>query len=271
MKEMTLKDIQSASLEILKDVHEFCQDNGIRYTLYYGTLLGAIRHNGFIPWDDDVDIAMPRPDYERFIKTYVSKKGFKLFSREGEEGDNVYIPFARVCEMEKTMAVCTYIPWCSSMTGVWIDIFPLDGLEDEKTLALARIKKANQCRLLCSRVRLGKGKLDLDKGLKGLLKTLLKKLLYRNRHYYFDRFISICKEKDYSRMNFFSTLVNAVYSEILPKSVCDKFLLNRFEDSEFYVMNGYDLCLKSMYGDYMKLPPVEQRVPKQDYIDFYWR
>ena len=70
MKEMTIQEIQQVTLEILKDVHEFCVDNNIRYSLSGGTLLGAIRHNGFIPWDDDADIQLPRPDYDRFIRTY---------------------------------------------------------------------------------------------------------------------------------------------------------------------------------------------------------
>ena len=70
MREMALKEIQQVSLDILKDVHQFCINNGIHYSLCYGTLLGAIRHNGFIPWDDDIDIMMPRPDYDRFVNTY---------------------------------------------------------------------------------------------------------------------------------------------------------------------------------------------------------
>lgn len=271
MREMSLKDIQGVSLDILNEIHEFCQGNSIRYTLYYGTLLGAIRHNGFIPWDDDVDIAMPRPDYDRFINSYVSKKGYKLFSREINENENVYIPFSRVCEMEKTMVISPIIPWCSSLTGVWIDIFPLDGIDEDQTMAQNRINRVNKCRRQCFRVRRSMGNLIWRRGLKFNLKTILLKLTYKNKLYLFDRFISICQEKDYDCSKFFSTLVNPEYSEILPKSSCDKFLLNKFENTEFYVMNGFDLCLRSMYGNYMQLPPVEKRIPKQDYLNFYWR
>ena len=88
MKEMNIQEVQHISLELLKEVHEFCVENDVKYTLFSGTLIGAIRHHGFIPWDDDLDIAMPRPDYEKFIHSFKSKKGNKLFTRE-MQGDNV--------------------------------------------------------------------------------------------------------------------------------------------------------------------------------------
>lgn len=80
MKEMTLREVQLFELDILKDVHEFCMANHINYSLAYGTLIGAIRHKGFIPWDDDIDIVMPRPDYDRFCRTYKSQAGYEIFS-----------------------------------------------------------------------------------------------------------------------------------------------------------------------------------------------
>ena len=76
---LTLEDLKRVGLEILTDVHEFCERNDIWYSLGYGSLLGAVRHNGFIPWDDDIDIMMPRPDFERFVSTYHSDR-FEVIS-----------------------------------------------------------------------------------------------------------------------------------------------------------------------------------------------
>ena len=69
-KQLTTEEVKKMNIDILSVVADFCEKNGLRYWLYYGTLIGAIRHNGYIPWDDDIDIAMPRPDYEKFLKTF---------------------------------------------------------------------------------------------------------------------------------------------------------------------------------------------------------
>jgi lipopolysaccharide cholinephosphotransferase len=69
-KQLTIEEVKKMNLDILSVVADFCEKNGLRYWLYYGTLIGAIRHNGYIPWDDDIDIIMPRPDYEKFLKSF---------------------------------------------------------------------------------------------------------------------------------------------------------------------------------------------------------
>ena len=97
-KKLSLDEIKSNSLQILKLVHDFCVANNIKYSLAYGTLLGAVRHKGYIPWDDDIDIMMTRPEYERFCNTF-KMKGLSLHRHQNDP--DCYILFARVCDEEK--------------------------------------------------------------------------------------------------------------------------------------------------------------------------
>lgn len=128
MRHLTLQELQQFSLDILKDVAGFCEKNNIRYSLGYGTMLGAVRHKGFIPWDDDVDIMMPREDYEKFRTIYKSKLYSFIDSRNTPD---CYIAFGRVCDTKKTLA-SSCIPWVKKDVGVWIDIFPVDRVPDDK-------------------------------------------------------------------------------------------------------------------------------------------
>jgi len=130
MKELSLDEIKQISIDLLQDMHEFCIEHNLKYSLGFGTLIGAIRHMGFIPWDDDIDIMMPRPDYEIFCRTYVSKHGYELVApcKKG-----CYISYARICEVEKTLVVSP-AAWHSTPSGVWIDIFPVDGAPDDENL-----------------------------------------------------------------------------------------------------------------------------------------
>lgn len=121
MKELTLKDKQEIMLDIMLDIDKFCRENNIRYSLAYGTMLGAVRHKGFIPWDDDLDIFMLREDFERFIKTYPGERYHVLYNTRNENEflatgyAKVHDP-STVIKGEKT----------HTKYGVFVDIFPLD-------------------------------------------------------------------------------------------------------------------------------------------------
>lgn len=269
---MSTADIQSVSLEIMKDIHSFCVKNGIKYTLYGGSLLGAIRHKGFIPWDDDIDVAMPRPEFERFIHTYYSEKGYRLFSRGIGGGNEVYIAYARVCDLRKTHVKQKTI-WTDSQTGVWVDVFPLDSLEDDIELCrqrLVRIKKVANKGIL---YRLSFSPLNRCSTIKGMVKTLIAKIhaVFINECPY-DRLTRIATELEWGSTNHFGNIVFTAYGikERHRAQVIDSFLLIPFEDTSFFVMCGYDEALKDKYGDYMILPPIKQQVAKHDSYEYYW-
>lgn len=272
MREMTLREIQLFSLEILKDVHKFCVENGIRYSLCGGTLLGAVRHKGFIPWDDDIDINMPRPDYDRFCASYKSSR-FRIVAPNNPQS---LIAFTRVYDMEETYVDCISEPWAAFSTGLWIDIFPMDGASDSHTSFTHNAKAAMfwhrvqyWCRssnaslrnhfsfsLLAKKVLFLPGS-DYNSFLIRLANSKLKKIVLQYRFNATDHWTQlVCPlyaRREYHTMNGFNK-----YERLL------------FEGGYFCVYSGYKTYLNDIFSDYMELPPLSERKPKQSEIKFYW-
>ncbi len=278
LREMSLMDIQQECLTILKDVHQFCVDHQINYTLCGGTLLGAIRHNGYIPWDDDIDIAMPRPDYDRFIQIYQSKNGYQLFAAEKKNCKGVKIAFARVCDMHKTYVDTNFIPWNEVETGLWIDVFPLDGANDNIIEVKKKTSQIIMIWRLCIFHRIGYGDLSKKKYIGKKLRTLFLKVFYLNKvGCVIDKLTKLhirqCRYWDYSQCNYFTSFTFPKHGikEYLPQSMLATYSLHVFEDTHFYVMDQYDEWLKALFGDYMKLPPLEQRIGNGHENIYYWR
>ena len=267
MKEMNIKEVQQVSLELLKEVHDFCVEKNIKYTLFAGTLIGAIRHHGFIPWDDDLDIAMPRPEYEKFIHSFQSKKGNKLFSRE-LPGCNISLAFARLCEMNNTYVDDTH-PWTKENKGIWIDIFPLDGIENDVQLANKRVEKVFKIWYLGCHIRSSKASITLNKTLYRKAKQIIKRFFCHILSIIFkpyDTHISLCKEYGFDKAICYANLSWPGW-----KMREYDYILVPFEDSEFFVMKGYDESLRLKYGDYMQIPPVERRRSSHSFNAFYWK
>lgn len=264
---MTTKDIQQVSLDIMKDIHNFCQLHGINYSLAYGTLLGAVRHKGFIPWDDDIDLFMTRPDYDRFCKEYQAHDGLSLM---------VYpqsmLPFARVCDTKRTHVDDGRCYWTKEKHGVWVDIFPIDGAEDSQEQLEKRFAKADKYRNLSLAYRSTKMKLSECKGNMEKLKVIVKRILFC---FYspVPQTLKILMECDYDKCSYVTNLScpDSWGVEHFKKELFESYTTLPFEGQELCVIKDYHKVLQDYYGDYMQLPPVEQRVSKHSVYKYYWR
>lgn len=267
MKELALKELQSLELEILKDIHDFCVDNDIKYSLYGGSALGAVRHSGFIPWDDDIDIVMPRLDYEKFRMTYKSNR-FQYIDRRDDKKS--MIAFSRVCDNNRTVSKSND-PWHRGKTGVWVDIFPADGYNSSD---MELYRKCVELRRKSLKYRKAFCSFDMSKGLKYNLKLVAKKILFRKHAgEIVDQLIKESMKYKFGEEDSWAVLC-CPYAKrtIHPISSFNDVKLTKFNSYHFFLLNGYEIMLSNVYGDYMQLPPVEKRVPPMSSTDFfYWK
>lgn len=260
MKELSLQELHSVALDILKEIDGFCRPRNIRYSLAFGTLLGAARHKGFIPWDDDIDLVMPREDYERFRKEYKSEK-YPYIDRITTK--ECYIAFGRVVETEKTRLVGVQ-PWHSRKlhSGAWVDIFPMDYVPDEHDEYMRLYRSMNMLLRLTRKVRRFTAPYD------PALPLNLKLKLFRRRlgHHTYKKmdpsevimdYMELLRLATSAKTSHLGSLACADTPEYyFEDSVFQEYVDLPFEDSLFRVPARYDHVLRTLYGDkYMELPP----------------
>ena len=259
MKPLLPEEVRQIQCELLQHVADFCEASGLTYFLAYGTLIGAIRHDGFIPWDDDIDIAMPRQDYDKFVQSFnLHESHHRIIDFSLDQ--NYGISFAKVYDNRTWLYEYKYK---EDKFGVYI-IFPIDGVVGKWQMHKARIfdkllhaKRANfKNRTLA----------------KNLSNCIAKCLLYP----FSIKDILRCVDKNV-RQHLFGTTPYAgimleTYGtcEVVETSVFSDTILHRFEDGEYRIPIGYDRWLRSIYGDYMQLPPKEQQNAHHFY-KAYWK
>lgn len=262
MKEIDNSQIKPMLLDIMADVDKFCSSNNIRYYLISGTLLGSIRHDGFIPWDDDIDIWMPRPDYDRFLKEYTHPY-YKVIS---SSTDKAYpLDYAKVHD-DRTIIKER---GGDGNWGISIDIFPLDGFPTEKA-GRALFEKTKRLRRLVANQRFTrKGTIQASNGMVKNISIAVGRIVhpfisFNKLMLKMDR---LMKSYDYESSPYCSCLCwrCLIFSK---KMLGNK--THRFENKEFRIPEDYDSVLKIIFGDYMTLPPEEKRTSLHGTVA-YWK
>ncbi len=251
---LSLRDIQEREAGILRALAGFCREIGVRYYLAGGTLLGAARHGGFIPWDDDVDILIPRPDYERLIRIANGRIGryeVKTYPRDKQYG----YPFMKVVD-----------PECMARTRdmgkpqpLWIDVFPMDGLPDGDKAVCRVFRRALRLQRLLTAVWMPIGSASgFARSLARFLIALPARII--GHGWFIRRIEKVCTAHDFDKAEFAAGLVwTRGPGERMHKAdfICSTPL--PFEADTHPAPGCYERYLTNMYGDYWVLPAEEDR------------
>ena len=268
MKEINdLDELKAIELDIMKKVHDFCKQYKLTYYLAYGTLLGAIRHEGFIPWDDDLDVWMFRDDYEKFLE---------LFPKYGEK-EGLYIAYknTKPCYLRNMFKVCdnrtirndTFFD-CDDPYGVFIDVWPIDGVPDNKIIRYFYLKWLRALRgVFFYTVSNPDLKPEFQKS---IFRKLAGKIFKRtiNPKRLLEHEEKLMKKYDPNKTEFVSCYGSDVLV-IPPRKDFKKAVLHKFEDVNFFIPEGYDDVLKNRYGDYM-IPP-NNKDERKHVAEIYWK
>lgn len=256
---MTLEEIKKCSYELLLKFKGFCEQHGLKFFLSNGTLLGAVKYGGFIPWDDDVDVFLPREDYDRFVAEFEDSEGVKLFAMERQKGYK--FPFAKLCDIH-TLKIEKIQPVDRSIDlGICIDVFPLDDYSN------CRLISKIQAEII--RFKLAMYSFSQMESFEK--KNPFKKIIYKTARIIgfenISRFVLWKPKKSQNIKKYCGNRVWAIYGsrEVLSKEDFGKTETAKFEEEEFPIPRGYDNYLTSLYGDYRKDPPIDKQKTHHSY------
>ena len=244
---MTLEERKALSLEILKHFKSVCEKNNIRYFLAYGTLLGCVRHAGFIPWDDDVDVWVPLNDFIKLMYILKDDKKYELLDfTKGEKWKGYFSKLS-----DRSTIVLTDNCTNQIKRGISLDIFPLYNFDPSNKKNKKIETKINSIKILSN---------YYNKQYKSIPKRLYCFFMSKFFWNYSKIIKSVCKLNNEIQSIYYSTY-GSIYSErdIHSATSFSETILMKFQDDFFNVPIGYDQILNSIYGDYKKMPPISEQ------------
>ena len=258
-----MNDLQKAQFEILKAFIQVCEKHHLTYYLNSGTCLGAVRHKGFIPWDDDIDVCLPREDYEKFLKLQYEFDGTPFFIQTFETDPKYTYNFAKV-RNSNTTCIESFYKFNQQNHGVWIDVFPLDGFSKEVKEPIKfkrKVKRIWWNVYLCYPWGVRR-KIRLKHFFKDLVLDLFALLFFwGNVGHYRNKML----EKRMKKIPFSESKMAGVWHEIMvskaamPTEIFGKGSVGEFEGLKVMLPEDVDKYLTLLYGDYMTPPPEGKR------------
>lgn len=274
MIQLKARDIQEISVEILIYIDKLCRANNINYSIFYGSLIGVERHKGYIPWDDDLDIVMPRPDYQKLLCLLAKQDDYILLSPE--TSDNYRYAFAKLVDPRTKAISKQYYGSEDVNLGVYVDIFPIDGfptdLDERKKFGdLCEQYRANMLMTLNNSYAISRS------WIKAKLKRILlypkykKVLRIGNYDYWKNKYERIVTSYPFEEADFcgYMEFIDEVWG-VFPTDWFKHYEEVEFEGHKFFSIKDRQKFLTLRYGNYMEMPPEEERVTHHPY-NFYFK
>lgn len=262
MKRINIEELRNIQISLLSFVDKVCKENNLNYSLCGGSLLGAIRHKGYIPWDDDIDIFLPRPDYEKLINLLnVDNKQYKILNCFLQK--DYFLPFSKLIDANTTLQESYERKFKNY--GIFIDIFPIDGLPNDLTKRDAYWNKIKILKRLNTMVY---SKTAQEKT---FIKQIFRRMMFILLGFIPHNFIAkklnrLALKNNYEPSEFVACSVFGYgVKEQMSNSCVSSFINVEFEQKQFSAITGWHTYLSNLYGDYMKLPPKEDQIAKHDF------
>ncbi|MBQ9744179.1 MAG: LicD family protein [Clostridia bacterium] len=262
-----MNELQSKLVEMLSWYHNFCVEHGLRYYAAGGTALGAVRHKGFIPWDDDIDVVMPRPDYEKFKELSASfDADFRYRAEFPNQNKDFVYQYGKLYDTTTTLIESTRF---KTKRGIFIDIFPIDGAGNTREEALEHLKDVfKKINLLSAyNCAIRKGRKFYKNAAVVAMRCVPRFIL--NPKKISEKAEDMCRSVSYDDSKFVANLVGlGTHKEIMEREWMGTPTIAPFENVQIYCPEFCDKYLTQLFGDYMKLPPEEKRVSHHEFLSY---